>query len=98
MAGLEDREIVVALLGLLVAGFSVANLDKLRALPHWRVPMSAAALLILGWTASILETWFAPTLLNLAEHCAYLTHSALMLVWVYLLRQRTAKPGGVVPR
>lgn len=98
MAGLEDREIVVLLLGLLVAGFSLANLDKLRALPRWRVPMSAAALLILGWAASILETWFAPTSLNLVEHSAYLAHSALMLVWVYLLRQRTATRKGLALR
>lgn len=98
MAGLEDREIVVLLLGLLVAAFSLANLDKLRALPRWRVPMSAAALLIFGWTASILETWFAPTVLNLVEHCAYLAHSALMVAWVYLLHRRTATRQGLASR
>ncbi len=82
MGGLEDREIVVLVLGLIVAGFALAHLKKLQRLPHWPVPLTAAALLLLGWSLSIFETWFAPRLLNVCEHVAYVLHSLLMLVWV----------------
>jgi hypothetical protein len=88
MGGLEDREVVVLLLGLIVAGFAVANLDKLRRLPRWPLPMLAACLLLLGWVSSILETWFSPHVLNTLEHCAYVAHSGLMLAWVYLSSRR----------
>lgn len=82
MGGLEDREIVVLVLGLIVAGFALAHLKKLQRLPNWPIPLAAAALLLLGWFLSIIETWVAPQLLNVCEHVAYVLHSLLMLVWV----------------
>jgi hypothetical protein len=96
MGGVEDREIIVLVLGLIVAGFAVANLAKLRRLPRWPLPMAAAALLLLGWTCSILETWFAPVALNVAEHAAYVAHSVLMLLWAYTASTRPRAPLGRV--
>lgn len=96
MGGVEDREIVVLVLGLIVAGFAVANLHKLRRLPRWPLPMAAAALLLIGWACSILETWFAPVALNVAEHAAYVAHSVLMLAWAYTSSTRSAMPLGRV--
>jgi len=89
MGGLEDREIVVLVLGLIVAGFAFANLNKLRRLPRWPLPLMAACLLLLGWMCSILETWFAPQLLNVIEHGAYVAHSALMLAWAHSFSVRS---------
>lgn len=89
MGGVEDREIVVLVLGLIVAGFAFTNLEKLKRLPRWPLPLTAACLLLLGWTCSILETWFLPSPLNVAEHAAYVAHSALMLVWAYSVGSRS---------
>lgn len=83
MAGLEDREVVVLLLGMIVGGFAFTFRKKLTSLPLARWPVMAATFLLVGWVLSTLETWIAPTLLNILEHAAYVAHSMLMLVWIF---------------
>ncbi len=98
MAGLEDREVVVLLLGLIVGGFAFAYRKKLAALPLVHLPILAASFLLLGWTLSTLETWFAPQLLNFLEHSAYLAHSGLMLSWVFTLWSRNKRTTRAAPK
>ncbi len=81
----EDRELIVLLLGVIVAAFVIAHLRQLRAFPWWPLPICAALSLILGWAASVAEDIWVVGWMNLLEHALYALHSVLFSIWAVRL-------------
>ena len=89
----EDSEVAVLVLGVAVAVFVLANLPRIRGFPRWQLPVGAGSLLLLGWTASVVEGARTVPVLNLIEHAAYLGHTLLMAVWAFVLFRSSARHG-----
>lgn len=84
----EDRELVVLVLGILVAAFVIAHRKQLRAFPWWPLPVLAVGCLLIGWTISVAEDIWVLPWSNLAEHSLYALHSVLFATWAFRLSRQ----------
>lgn len=84
---LEDREVVVLVLGVLVASFVLAHLKVIKTFPWWPLPVLSAGSLLAGWAASVGENFIAPDRVNALEHLLYACHSVFLCVWVVRLNK-----------
>jgi hypothetical protein len=85
---LQENEAIQLLLGVGAMIFILVNRRRLRGRRGSGFLQGAVALLLAGWTCTILEGYFWPTGLNLVEHVCYLGASALILLWVLASRSR----------
>ncbi len=81
----EDREVVVLVLGMLVLAFMIAHVRQLRRFPWWPLPFLAGGLMTTGWGISVIEHIVDFPFANLVEHGLYAAHSLLLCAWAYKL-------------
>ena len=92
MAPVEDREIFTLCLGL-AAVLLMVMFPRPHTMRGWagRLPQLALMSLVVGWTATIAESYVLPAFLDLVEHTAYLASTCLLAAWVILLRRDAAR-------
>lgn len=78
----EDREVVVLLLGVAMAAFMLNHLARLKAQTGWQLLLAAVFSVVLGWAVSVVEHFVAIPGADIAEHGLYALHSSLLLAWV----------------
>jgi len=89
----EEKELLVLLFGIGVLIFAVANRQRLRKLPAWRVLWASFCAVLAAWTLTVLKALFWPQLLDLLEHLCYAGSAALAAVWCWLAFAAPAERG-----
>jgi len=92
---LQENEVVMLASGCAVFLFAIAQRSQLQRIPHWRTLFAAYGLLLLAWTATVLEGFVLPDALNLVEHSCYAAGALSLAVWCWHLgaRLRGAEAG-----
>lgn len=79
----QENEVILLLLGLGVLIFALANRERLAKLPAVRLLAAGLCLLLAAWVLTILEGFFWPTALNLAEHGCYAASASFNAAWCW---------------
>jgi hypothetical protein len=77
----QENEIIMFVLGLGVFIFILANYSRLKRIPSIRLLITGYCLFLAGWSLTILETFYWPTVLNYLEHISYAAGAIIMAVW-----------------
>ena len=79
----QENELLTLLIAVGVLIFIVSNGASLRELPRSRFFVSAYAILVAGWTLTVLEGIFWKAQFNFLEHACYATSSVLLALWCW---------------
>lgn len=79
----QENEVVMLALGVGVLAFALKHRKQLARVPHWRLLFLAYRILLVAWTATVLEGFFLPTALNLLEHAGYAAAATLIALWCW---------------
>lgn len=78
----HEHEFLVMLVGLIIGAFFHTNHQQVKNIPNWVMFSFAYHALLAGLVLSVLEEYFLPVILNLAEHISYAASSLLLAVWI----------------
>jgi hypothetical protein len=84
----QANEVIQLLLGIGALIFMLANGKRLVRVAHYPLLFAALAVVLTGWTLTVLEGFFWPVLLNALEHAAYLAAAVLLLLWCFQITRR----------
>ena len=79
----EEKEIIMLVMGIGVYGFTVAYRLQLKRIPRWDVIFLAYRLMLAAWLMTVLEGFFWAGVLNTLEHLCYAGSAAAMTWWCY---------------
>ncbi len=79
---IEQSELLTLALGVAVAIAIGVEGQRLRRLRAWRVLTAAYAILLTGWTLTVLEGVLWSDTLNLVEHICYALSALMATGWV----------------
>ena len=79
----QQNEIVMLLLGVGVLIFTIRNRAGLKRLPAYGILMTAFYLLLVTWTATVLEGFIWNSFFNLLEHTTLAASSVLTAIWCW---------------
>ncbi|MCK4514528.1 MAG: hypothetical protein KAU31_04680 [Spirochaetaceae bacterium] len=80
---IQQNELVTLILGMGALGFFVLGRVRIRELPRWRFFLLSFTALCVGWVLTVLEGFFWPAALNLAEHICYAVSSIVFALWCW---------------
>ena len=80
---IQQNEIVMLLLGMGVWIFTIRNQVGLKRLPASEILMTAFYLLLVAWTATVLEGFIWNSFFNLLEHAGLAASSVLTTIWCW---------------
>lgn len=80
---LHESEVVMLALGFGVLLFALRQWSQLRRIPDWPLLFASFGLLVVSWTATVLETWFLPEPLNVLEHATLAVAAVLLACWCW---------------
>ena len=87
MIEIQQNEIVMLLLGLGVLIFVIKNRAGLKRLPAYGILMTAFSLMLVSWSATVLEGLMESllwnTFFNLLEHAGLTASSILTAMWCW---------------
>ena len=86
---LHENEIAMAVLGIGVLLFIVANRLQISRIPHYRILLAAYILYLGAWFLTVAEGYWMPAALNILEHVCYALGALFALSWIVA----TARPG-----
>ena len=92
---IQENEVVMLALGIGVFCFGYASRRSLVRIPDWPMLGLAYVGLLVAWTATVLEGFWLPTILNFVEHACYAVSTILVAAWCRRAasgRQRGAAP------
>lgn len=88
---IQDNEVVMLLLGMGGLWFVIKHHNQVKRINGWFYLLASFFLILIGWTATILEAFFLEDLLNLIEHSCYSLSAIMLFVWSWKF-VNTSKP------
>ena len=88
---LQESEVIGLVLFVGTLAFLVLNRQRLVRFPSLSVLTSCLVVFVLARILTVLEGFFWPNALNLAEHICYTASALLLLIWSFRV---FAKPAG----
>ena len=80
---IQQNEVVMLLLGVCVLIFTIKNRAGLSRLPARGILMTAFYLLLVTWSATVLESFIWNSFFNLLEHAGLAVSSVLTCIWCW---------------
>lgn len=79
----QENEVAMLILGLIVLVFKLMYHSTLKRVPHNNYLFIAYCLLVVGFAATVAESFFLYTYLNLLEHLSYAISAGFMAGWFW---------------
>ncbi len=80
---IPQNEIVMLMIGLAALAGTIAVRAQLQRISHWRLLVGSFVLILLGWTATVLEHVILGAVGNYIEHGCYALGAVGMAVWCW---------------
>lgn len=82
---IDQSEILTLLFGIGTLVFVVTNIRRLRSFPQASLFLTAFAMVLPGWMATLFDQLFWGELFNAIEHVSYAGAMTLFALWTYLV-------------
>lgn len=90
---IHQNEVVMLTMGCCVAVFALLRWTHLRRAPKWGQLFTAYCCLLCAWTATVVEGFLWPDILNVVEHGMQMLAYVLLTAWVWsvFVRRETGR-------
>lgn len=88
---IQQNELITFLVGVGAALFILINWRRIRGIPESGWLLAAYALLLSGWTLTLVEGFVFTEAMNALEHACYMISSLAMAVWCWSMFVRQGK-------